>query len=635
MSEHLSRRHSKAFSVFLKRTRSMEGKITIFTSIVACFVLVSVVTLYEVNVPVASADDVSTSVTVLNTAPSWTIDAEESTESSTSTPTNAGSVLSFVGTGTDSSGDSYYLLICKTGSAPTPVNSAPPTCNGGGANQWAVSSLTASAAQATAATTTTNVAPFDNESNAWFAWICDNNATLARCNVAAKQGTGVTVSPFVINHIPVFYSISNNGPINPGGSVTWTSGSYDNDTLGSADQVRLVICRTAGFSNGNCTGGLAYATSTLAASNAASTTPFAVPQQDRFYNAFAYIVDDNNLAATSTLQGSASVFQIQNVAPSVTAATISLIDYNQSTTSTGVLTLTVPNATSGPFKVKFTVVDNNSCVNASSTNEVAANFINVYRSGITQSGCLSSGQYNSNNCYTASSTLFTPFYTCTQDAGSCSGNSDSDATVTCTFAMWYNADPTDATTQFTAENWLASVRATDDGALSIGATSSALTEQTIGAVEVSSFLAFDVSQTAVAFGSLQPGEQNDPVTATTTLFAYGNIGLDEDIYGDTMCTNWTAPDSCDAGGINTASEIAIGNQRVASTSFSTFAAATVLTSSTTPTTALINVPKTTATSSPQSRNAYFGISIPVSITLSGNYSGQDTITAKKSNPSNW
>ncbi len=629
MSENL---HRKLHS-YLARTRTTEGKITIFTSIVACMVLVSFVTLYQVHVPVASADDVTTSVTVLNTPPTFDTDVFELTASATSSPTNVGAVLTFRVTATDSSGDGYFLLICKTNGAPTAVASGP-TCNGGIGNQWAVSTSTTSGTLASAATTTINTFPFNAESNHWYGFICDNNATLPRCNTTVNEGTSGqdNAAPFVINHVPVFYSIANNGPINPGSVLTWTSGSYDNDTLGGADQVRIVVCAAAGITaTGSCSSGGGFASSTLTASNAATSSTFTIPYQDRFYNSFVYILDTHNLVATSTFQGSVNAFQIQNVAPTVTAGTIAFVDYNQSTTSTGILTLTVPQATSGPFKLKFTVVDNNSCLNASSTAEIASTTFNAYRSGVTAASCLTSANYDSNNCYAAASPNFTPFYSCAQDAGSCSGATDSDATYTCTFSLWYNADPTDVTTQYTAQNWLANVRAGDNN---FG--TSAYTELTGGgAAELSSFLAFDVSQSAVAFGSLQPGDSNNPMTATSTLYAIGNIGLDQDIYGDTMCTNWTAPDSCDSGGINNATEIAIANQKVSTSTFSSYASGTVLSGSTTPTSILVNVPKTIATSSPQNRDTYFGIQIPITITLAGSYSGQDTITAKKSNPSNW
>jgi hypothetical protein len=91
MSEQFHRR----IGVLLNRTRTTEGKITIFTSLVACLVLVCVFTVFNVNVPVATASNVVTSVTVLNTPPTFDTDVAESPASATSSPTNAGATLSF------------------------------------------------------------------------------------------------------------------------------------------------------------------------------------------------------------------------------------------------------------------------------------------------------------------------------------------------------------------------------------------------------------------------------------------------------------------------------------------------------------------------------------------------------------
>lgn len=620
MSEQFHRRMTS----LLQKTHKKRGKITIFTAVAVCLVLGSFYLIFDTRVPSASADDVTTSVTVLNTPPVWTVNAQESTESSTTTPTNAGAVITWTAVGTDSSNDLYYLIICKTSGAATANAGAAPSCNGGVSNQWAVSTSTTSGLQASAATTTIATFPFQNESNDWYAFICDGNATLPRCNLAYTQGSGNTASPFVINHPPVFAAISNNGPVNPGAVITWSSTSYDNDSLGgSNDQVRLFVCKSNDFNGTYCGAGGSWATSTLATTDAATSTTIVIPTQDKLYNAYVYLIDEHNLVATSTIHGSNSFFAVNNVAPSVTASSISLLDRD----NVGNLTLNTPAATSGPFKVTFTAVDNNSCLTASSTNEISSAITNVFRSGVGSTSCQVAGDFNSNNCYPAASPLVYDLV-CTQDGASCSGATDSDATFTCTYSLWFNADPTDASTPWTAQNWLATVRATDNN----GATST-LTEATTGN-DLVSFLAFDVSTTTIVYGSLEPGQSTDPLFATTDLKAQGNTGLDEDLYGDTMCTNWTAPDSCDSGGINASSEIAVGNQKVA-TSGVAYASATALTSSSSPTSVTINVQKTTATSSIQTKNTFWGISIPIAITLAGNYTGQNTIVGKVSNFLNW
>jgi hypothetical protein len=196
--------------------------------------------------------------------------------------------------------------------------------------------------------------------------------------------------------------------------------------------------------------------------------------------------------------------------------------------------------------------------------------------------------------------------------------------------LWYTADPTDGSTPWTAENWRAWVQVFDDDFASSTFTQSA------GGVEVNSFLAFNVSSTSIPYGSLEPGS-NSPVLATSTdLLALGNIGLDEDLYGDTMCPTWSAPDSCDNNGYQTANDILIENQKAATTTRTYgHAEAYELSGSTTPIELTVRVPKTTATATPNVRYTFWGIAVPFDITTAGDYAGQNTITAKKSDFNFW
>ncbi len=597
--------------------------------------------MFEVRVPEARADDVSTSVTVLNTPPQWTLDAEETAESSTSTPTNAGATISWTARATDSNNDDYFLLICKASSTPTATSNAPPECGGGVSNRWARSATTTSASDATASTSTIEYFPFDQEGNAWYAYVCDANASLARCNGAMKQGRSTygRFSPFVMNHPPVFSAVVNDGPEDPGGTVTWTSTAYDNDATGTPDTVQLFVCKSNDFNGTYCGAGGSWATSTFAASNAATTTTLTTPLQDKSYNAYVYMIDSHGLVATSTIYGSNSTFSVNNVAPAVDGSTITLIDSYSSSNPVpgGSLTLWQAVSTSGPYRVHFTATDNNSCLNSSGGAETTFAVTAVYRSGVGQTGCDTASEYNANNCYAATSTLFTGFpsgMTCaatTTGSGACSGASDPTVDWECTFPLWYIADPTDASTPWTSERWEASVRIQDDNA----ASSTLTADTTDDSRDVESFLAFNVSSTSVLYGSLEPGQQL-AVSTTSDLIAQGNVGLDEDIYGDTMCTDWTVADSCDAGGIDSTREIPISNQKVATTSVAySHAEAYSITASTSPLSFEIRVPKTTSTSSPQTKYNYWGINIPSAITLAGSYTGQNTITGKKSNSSFW
>lgn len=610
---------------------SQAGKVTLAALsgvAVGLFIFIAFVS-YNVKVPTVSADNVTTSVYVLNTPPLWTVDAEEQTASATTTPTNAGSAVTWIATATDSNNDDYYLLICKTSATPTANSGAAPNCGGGISNQWAVSALTASAAQATVSTTTKETFPFQNESNDWYAWVCDANASLAQCNATYKQtnGTLSKASPFVVNHPPYFTAVANNSPVDPGGTITWTTTASDPDSLGGSDTIRLLVCKLNDFTGTACGPGGAWATSTLTASNPSTSTVITIPAQDKVYAAYVFVVDDNDLAATSSFQANNSQFTVNNVAPVVTQSSVTLVDPVHSSTT---IQLSVPHSTSGPYWVTGQIVDNNSCLNSSSGNEISSISAAVYRSGIASTSCRVSGDYNSNNCYPQASPLTN--FSCTQDTASCTGATDTNITFTCTFSLWYNADPTDAGAQYENQTWGAQVQATDDNALQ-----SLFASSTSGSKVLESFLAFDVPETSIAYGGLQPSQQSpDPLSTTTSLLAYGNVGLDQTVHGDTMCPTWSSADSCDTNGVDPTNDIPVTNQKVATSSInyaSSFAYA--LSGSTTPVSVGIHVPKTTSTSSPQSKNNYWGIAIPGTITVAGSYTGQNTITAVTSNSSNW
>ncbi|MBI2120842.1 MAG: hypothetical protein HYT94_04430, partial [Parcubacteria group bacterium] len=580
-----------------KEIETNVGKITLLTVFLGMVVIVFGMFLDSRHIgkfQTVAANTATTSVTVLNTPPNWTVDAQESTESSSSTPTNSGSVVTIVGTGTDDNAENYYLLICKTGSAPTANSGAAPTCNGGISNQWAVSASTVSGVQATAATTTTESFV---EANYWFAWICDANATLPKCNVVSKSGTGTTASPFVVNHRPSFTLYIDTSPTLPGATVTWYSTSTDTDVEGTTDTVNLFVCKANDFTGTACGAGGTYCSSGLSASDPTCNVALATPLPDRNYTAYGFVIDNHNHAASGGAQGNDSVLTVSNATPTVSAASVSLLD----TDEVGALTLTGIQSQTTGFKVKFTASDDNSCIaNSSTTPEIATSTINVYRSGITSAGCDASGEFNANNCYTdaAATSLWQPV--CTQDAGSCLGEGDSSSTWTCTFPLWYVADPTDASTQFPTENWLASVQVYDK----LYATST-LTEGTTG-TELTSFLAYSVATTSIAYGGLQPGQQNDPISQTTDMSATGNMGLNQSLYGDDMCTTYP---SCSGLATNT---VPAAEQKFATSSVAY--ASGVAMSSTTPYQLDVKVPKTTSTSSPQTKNTFWGIHIPSAIT---------------------
>ncbi|HVN26499.1 MAG TPA: hypothetical protein VMT99_02495 [Candidatus Paceibacterota bacterium] len=563
----------------------------------------------------------TTTVTVLNTPPNWTVDAQEAVESSTSSPTNAGNTVSWTAIATDPNSDSFYLLICKTSSTPTAgVGGGAPSCAGGAGNQWAVSSLAASAANATSTYTTQSSDP---QLNPWFAWICDNNAGGAQCNATYKQGTGSTASPFVVNHRPSFASVSNTGPVNPGANLTWNSVASDTDTFaGATDTVTLYICKANDFTGTACGAGGTYCSSTPASSNPSCSYTIPIPQQDKSYNSFAYVIDQHLFAASGGSQSATSTYSVNNVAPTITSSSISLLNTDGSTNP---LALTAPTGQTSGFQVKFTSSDNNSCQNSSGGQEVQSAIINVYRSGIGQANCQTSGNYNANNCYPAAVGTTTWNYFCSQDVSSCSGPTSLTATWTCTFPLWYVADPTDGTTasdtQYFNQNWLVSVRTTDDNA-----ATSTLTESSVGN-EVSSFLGVQLNTPSINFGALSPGTNNATLSTSTVLAATGNVGLNETLYGLDMCPNFP---SCP---VSPTSTIPVGQIQYAT---SAIAYGSGLSLATSPGSLFnIQIHKSTATSSATTGSTFWGIAIPGTIQLSGAYTGQNTFIGVKSPAQTW
>jgi hypothetical protein len=613
------------FSILYSTRYNSGGKITVAAMLsVALVVVTSFGAYFELFIPSAHATPVSTAVTVLNTPPAWTVGVQESAPgSATTTPTNAGAVLSFTATATNGTADPYWLIICSASSTPVAHTASPPTCSSG--FQWAISATTTSASSTIAATTTVATAPFNNENNAWYGYVCNADPTGGLCNPVGEQGTpgAATASPFVIDHPPVFANIVNSGGVNPGSSETWTATAYSTDVLRGGDTVQLFVCKTNAFNTASttCSGG-AWATSTLAASNPSTSTAIAIPTQDANYPAYVFVANNFGVVATSTFEGYNSWYSVNSVAPTILPASIIV-------NGGSAMILTAPAATSGPFTVTFTVNDNNSCQSASSTNEIASVIANVYENPIaTSTSCLASGQYNSNSCYPNSSTL--TGMTCAQVGGSCSGPLDTTADFSCTFNLWYNADPTDTGSAFLGGTWLGAASSSNWKGVN-----STLVQGSSG-TNVNSLTAFNVTKTSISYGGLTPGN-SVALSTTTDLVEQGNTGLDENLYGDTMCTTWTGQDSCDAGGPSATTKITVNNQEFATSSvaYNAVGQAFPLTASTSPSLVGIHVQKTTATSTPFTKNTFWGILVPGTITLAGNYSGQDTIIGVESSSTNW
>ena len=609
----------------LPRYINTAGKITVITALlgVVCFAVVFLLNIGAKELQHVEAQGIATtSVTVLNTPPQWTVDAQEEYGSSGTDPTNSGDEVSWIATATDSNSEDYYLLICSDGSAPSSTPSGAPSCNS--PIQWAVSAAASSGAQARAATTTTETTPF-SESNDWFAWVCDGIATNPRCNAVAKQGTGTTSSPFKVNSRPTFTAFSDDSPALPGVVVTFSSTATDTDMDTVPDTVQLWVCNTTSFNATSSIGcnNETLASSTLTAFDPSGTYTIEIPTQDATYGAYGFVVDNHGHPAIGGSQGSNSVLTVLNATPTVSVITLN---------GGGDLVLTQEAAETTGFTLRYTATDDNSCVNSSAGDEIVGFELSVYRSGIGSSTCDGTGvNYNPNNCYDTGIGTSTWNISCTASSTSCVDSDDVDQIWDCTFPLWYVADPTDGsatTSLYFAENWIAAVAPVDDN----GATST-LTEGSIGQ-ELNSLLAFSLDTAAIPYGPLEPGDQTDPLVATTTLSATGNVGLDELLTGHHMCTYYTSAVTCDNSATST---IADTNQVFATSSIS-YAAATssgFILSSSSQAELEINIPKSTSTVTQASGITYWGIRVPATITLAGSYTGENTFYGKVGEPAQW
>ena len=131
------------------------GKITILTALsgvlIFAFVFIFNIGTNELQRVAAAQGTATTTLTVLNTPPQWVVgqEAREEFQSSTSTPTNSGNQVSWVGTASDANGAPYFLIVCNTSATPTAnaaatstaLGTAPPTCFSG-TTRWAVSAST-------------------------------------------------------------------------------------------------------------------------------------------------------------------------------------------------------------------------------------------------------------------------------------------------------------------------------------------------------------------------------------------------------------------------------------------------------------------------------------------------------------
>lgn len=608
---------------------STAGKISIATALAGIVVFVVAFLFNAGTNELMKADatsTASTTLTVLNTPPLWTTLAFEEFESSTTSPTNSETSISWIGVATDSNSQPYFLIVCSGSATPTPaaasgygnLGSAPPSC-APTSTLWAVSASTTSGSMARAATTTTESYA---ELNNWYAWVCDDDPVNPRCNYTASQGLSATnSSPFHVNRRPVFSAFSNNSPADPSATITFYSTSSDPDSVGGEDTIVLHVCNENDFSTTTeqCGPGGTIATTSpavLADASAVYTLPPVI--QDQVYDGFGFIIDEHGHVASGGAQGTNPGFTVNNVAPTVAGGAILLNGGSD-------ITLTNPAGQTTGFALRFEVADANSCVNAASTSEIIGYVATVQRSDIATTTCNgTSGSYNPNNCYPSGIATSTWNLSCTASSTSCTGALDPTQVFDCTFPLWFLTDPTDSSSPFDTASWTAAVAGVDDdnatGSLRLGTNY----------VDVLTFPALDLLTDEIPYGALEPGTNSGTLSASTTVAAVGNAGLDQNLMGESMCTTFSISSECVDSATSTVAE---SNQRFG-TSTVAYGSGFVL-SSTTPFELELNVMKSTSTSVYSEGRTYWGIAVPGTITLAGAYTGLNTFMAVVSEPGEW
>ncbi|OGF25027.1 hypothetical protein A2331_00560 [Candidatus Falkowbacteria bacterium RIFOXYB2_FULL_34_18] len=535
----------------------------------------------SLNRPEALADVATTTVSVLNASPYFTVGPFEQPFSTNTSPINVGGDITFTAKAQDPELDNYYLLVCgdDTGQA---NNGGAPSCTG---EPFCVSGATGTGASSTC--TYTGISDPGGETDVWYAYVCDAHATEAACTLAS-QGSGDGGSPFYVNHAPTISLVttSDNNKA-PGGTFTVQITATDTD-VNLADTIYFDICGTNSWaSTTHCAVQLCQATSTIQGGATTTTCQFTdtAPTPDQNYTYFAYIRDWHDFAGTNN--GTSTYYTIVNVAPSITSVMLhGGINIEPNIKGAAEVTATTT----------AVVTDNNGCADLANATS------SIYWSNATN---LENCTADDNNCYQMTTVE------CAQTSGSCTGVTDSNAIYICTTTIAFHAVPTDVGT-WTATNWLAGLKGIDNnGAFGVGTTTTG--------VELIAAAALDVDQSGIDYGTMNAGNDTGDNNATTTIVNYGNTPID---------TTVQAQDDMKSG-----SYFILATQQEWSLTNFTWGTGTDLASSSVSIDidVLINRP---TNQTDVTDDLYWGLGLPVT-THSGDYTGTTTFSVVMDMDGNW
>lgn len=195
---------------------------------------------------------------------------------------------------------------------------------------------------------------------------------------------------------------------------------------------------------------------------------------------------------------------------------------------------------------------------------------------------------------------------CVVDSGSCTGGGDLTATYTCTFPVYYYADPTDAG-DYEATDWTCQVAPSD------GVGEGTANTDTI---EMASLAGLDVEST-INYGELALGTDTESVNQQTIITNKGNVQIDIKLDG------YGSEDGDGKSMICSIGSIPIGNEEYSTSAF-TYGTGTNLTD-----TAVeidLDVPQQTDDANPSTKEVYWGFGMP-SAGVGGSCSGTVVFTA--------
>ncbi len=545
----------------------------------------------EVN---AQNDTATTTVTVKNAAPAITIQPAEvfaaGLGSTSTTPVNIGESIGFSVTADDVENNSYYLLVCTTGSTPPSYGDGVPSCNGDG-NLLCVSGLTGDTVEATCTYNSVAGVP---ETKDWYAFACDNHDNgESDCSLSSQgsnPGVAATSSPMYINHAPVFTTGSTTVDFQPAGNnpFTFTATTTDSDVLGGPDVISYEVCSTNSWatSTGCAATTICSATTTISGGTAtvscqATTT---IPMPDQAYHYWGFVKDWHQLAASSG-NSVDRTYTVINTAPVVSSVVLN---------ASANITVNMKNSVAKNVLITATISDDNSCQDLTSATS------SVYLSGIAG---LENCAADDDNCYQVLAA------SCNNTADPCNPVGDLSVSYVCSVDLAFHTIPTDnsANNSHDPNNWLAGMKGIDNNSAFGVAT-------TASPVEMITVTALEINELSIPYGIVKGGENTGTYNATTTIINYGNSPLNSGVSGTDM------------------GPVTIDRQRYDLTP-ATYVSLTNAASAIN-TTVDIVAPKPSTGSLDIDDSIYWGIGI-VGGTASGNYSGVNSFVGELDGSVSW